>query len=162
MKIYRVIIILLALIPAVCTAQTSLTKVLETLEGSDKVRDVIYLEKRDPKSHKIYECKRIFTFADSKMARRIVDAVKKERPNSVRYQVNVDKESAIYLIEFRHERQKTRYTLIKDNEQKWTFVYQLVPSNKRFSDVSPADRFTDRKNTLIQGQLALQSPATID
>lgn len=156
MKIYRVLLIILALIPAVCTAQTSLTKILDSLEDSDKVRDVIYQEKRDPKSHKIYECKRIFTFTDSKMARRIVDAFKKERSNSVKYQVNVDKESSLYVIEFRKDRNKTRYTLIKDSGQKWTFVYQLAPGNKRFSDVSPADRFTDRKNAMALGQLALQ------
>ena len=94
MKIYRIILILLlAIVPSVCLAQTSLVKVLDSLEDSDKVRDVIYQEKRDPKTRKIYECKRIFTFTDQKLARRIIDAFKKERPNSVNYQINVDNNS---------------------------------------------------------------------
>ena len=156
MKIYRIILILLlAIVPSVCLAQTSLVKVLDSLEDSDKVRDVIYQEKRDPKTRKIYECKRIFTFTDQKLARRIIDAFKKERPNSVNYQINVDNNSAVYLSDFRKDRLKTRFTLIKDG-QKWTFIYQLVPTNKRFSDTGPTDKFIDKMNAMTMGQLALQ------
>ncbi len=156
MKIYRIILILLlAIVPSVCLAQTSLVKVLDSLEDSDKVRDVIYQEKRAPKTRKIYECKRIFTFTDQKLARRIIDAFKKERPNSVNYQINVDNNSAVYLSDFRKDRLKTRFTLIKDG-QKWTFIYQLVPTNKRFSDTGPTDKFIDKMNAMTMGQLALQ------
>lgn len=131
-KSFILIIMLALLAPCAAMSQSTLVKLTDSLEDAKNVKGVIYQEKRSRTNHSISECKRTFTFTDTSIANRIIQAFKKERHNSVGYEVKQLDDNTFYGIYFNDGRQKTRFILLKTGSQ-WTYLYEVIPANKAWN-----------------------------
>lgn len=86
-------LILILLSPLALRAQGSLANIVESIEENKQVSNVMYREKRDPVTRKVVRSTRLIVFSDAKLAKRLVSAIKKERPNAVNYQVSNENNS---------------------------------------------------------------------
>lgn len=120
--------ILILLSPLALRAQGSLANIVESIEDNKQVSNVMYREKRDPVTRKVVRSTRLIVFSDAKLAKRLVSAIKKERPNAVNYQVSNENNSSVYCIEFNDTKDYSRYSLIQEGKERWTLSVETVSS----------------------------------
>ena len=114
-------LILCLLAPIASYAQGSLSNIVESIEDSNQVSNVMYREKRDPRTRKVVRSTRLIVFSDAKLAKRLISAIKKERPNAVNYQASNERTSAVYCIDFNDNKGNfSRYSLIQEGGKRWT------------------------------------------
>lgn len=114
------------LLPAIARAQSAIEKITQSIEDNPVFETSIYRERRDPQTHKVISSELIVSFTDEKMAKRIMEAFKKERQNATSYSVdNSAKKSGnrFYQIEFRDKKGMSSYSLIFS--RKWTFSAKI-------------------------------------
>ncbi len=75
------------LLPAGAAAQKNIEKIVDSLESSKIVSNVMYRETRDPSTHKLVSSLRILQFSDSKTVDKILEAFSKDRPKAITYTV---------------------------------------------------------------------------
>ena len=73
-------LILCLLAPIASYAQGSLSNIVESIEDSNQVSNVMYREKRDPRTRKVVRSTRLIVFSDAKLAKRLISAIKKNAP----------------------------------------------------------------------------------
>lgn len=99
-----------SLLPAVnCQAQERIQKVVDQIcKNNDD--GIIYVEKRNAHTKKVWSRKLVIQWNSGKEYDQLLDAIKKEKPNSVSYEtVN----NRVIKICFDHNGKSARYTLIR-------------------------------------------------
>lgn len=123
--IRNLFILIALLIPTLASAQNQLAKLVSSIEDSKEVNNVIYTEKRDPSTRKVIKSTRVIIFSDKKLAKRLIDTIKKEREKAVSYKATNEYNSTVYQIEFDDNKGNiARYSLIQDSPSTWTFSVQ--------------------------------------
>lgn len=84
-RIIRNLLLTALLLPASAAAQKNIEKIVDSLEASKIVSNVMYRETRDPSTHKMVSSLRILQFSDHKTTDRILDAFSKDRPKAITY-----------------------------------------------------------------------------
>lgn len=108
------------------SAQSSIEKIIEPLKDGDKGSSVVYREKRNPQTRAIVESSLFLTFNDNKLANKIIEAIKKERPNSVDYSAYNEKRGKTYRIKFvDKEGASSEYGLYQEGA-KWSLTVKTV------------------------------------
>lgn len=82
------------------SAQGKINAVIHEIENLENA-DIVYSEKRGPKSKKIYKITKVIKFKDKALAEKLIDAMKTERTNAVSYEI-VNRQR-IYKIKFLKE-----------------------------------------------------------
>ncbi|MCI9285011.1 MAG: DUF5024 domain-containing protein [Muribaculaceae bacterium] len=127
----RILLIITSmLLPLMVSAQSSLIRLSSSLEDNKDVSNIIYTEKRDPQTRKIVKSTRMIQFSSPKLAKKIIEAMRKEREKSVSYQeANQGPYDQIHCVEFDdNEGAVSRYTLIRDASERFTFSIQTYDS----------------------------------
>ena len=108
------------------SAQSSIEKIIEPLEDGDKGASVVYREKRNPQTRAIVESSLFLTFTDNKLANKIIEAIKKERTNSVDYSAYNEKRGKTYRIKFVDKDGGTSEYGLYQEGSKWSLTVKTV------------------------------------
>lgn len=126
MKAIKLFLILLSLSCAfAASSQTALLKMVETLEKSPVVKDEMYLETRDPKTHKLTNTTRVFKFDNEQLVKQAIEAFKKDRPNSVEYRCTDNPGKLAYVANFEKGKEMSSFYFVRLGRNKYGFTYRL-------------------------------------
>lgn len=119
----HIAILLLILISSLgAAAQQSVESAIKSLENSKSVTNEIYSEKRNPLDKSIIRSDRMFEFTDSKIANKIIEAIRKERNKASEFQMNNASGRAVYTITFDNGKGPySKYSLFQ-NGSGWTLA----------------------------------------
>lgn len=144
--IVTLLIALAAAIPA--AAQNSLDKIIEPLKDGENGSSVMYREKRTPDTHALVESALYIEFSETKLANKIIEAMKKERQNAVSYSAYEDKRNKNYKIEFSNkDGYKAEYSLYYINSKYTLNVKTNYPSASKPKSSSTQSSSKNNKKT---------------
>lgn len=110
--------IIIALIIALCApalaAQSKIDKVMKDMEGKKDVK-VTYIERRSPKSHKLYRETMILDFSSDSYYEKLAKAFNDERKNAVKASLS---NNGMYIFEFEDDNNESRYVLKRNQVSK--------------------------------------------
>ena len=100
------------LLPAGAAAQKNIEKIVDSLEASKHVSNVMYRETRDPSTHKLVSSLRILQFSDPKTVDKILEAFTKDRPKATSFTVqDTPKKVSCEIVFFDGVTHHSRYLL---------------------------------------------------
>lgn len=109
--------IIIALIIAFCApvlaAQSKIDKAMKDMEGKKDVK-VTYIERRSPKTHKLYRETMILDFSKGDYYEKLAKAFNDERKNTVKSSLS----DGMYIFEFEDDNTESRYVLRKNQVSK--------------------------------------------
>lgn len=121
----------LMLMPAFMSAQSSIDKIVESLEEDKNVENVMYSEQRDPSTKKIIKSSRIIQFSSDKIAAKLISAFKKEREKAISYKSTNHPSNTVYEIAFNDGNGFTaKYTLVQQGGSKWMLSASILHYRK--------------------------------
>lgn len=121
----------LTLVPALASAQSSINKIVDTLEDEKNVENVLYSEQRDLSTKKVVKSSRIIKFTSDKLAAKLITAFKKERENALSYQAVSKPSHTVYEISFNDGNGLTsKYTLVQQGGANWILSVSIINSAK--------------------------------
>lgn len=156
MKFTRHIALTLLCLTALgAAAQQAVESAVKTLINSKSITNEIYSERRDPMTKNIVRSDRVFNFTDSKIAAKIIEAIRKERDKASSFQMNNRPGNAAYKIVFDKEKGKyAKYTLIQERESLWMLSIIKVSGKSNKHDSSMVtDKYYDDDNLRTVGCL---------
>lgn len=109
--------VFLSAIPAM--AHNSLDKIIEPLKDGDKGSAVMYREKRDPETRVLVESSMYVEFSDTKIANKLISAMKKERENAADFSSYSDKSEQNHRIIFSNDSGYTSEYNLYFKHSKW-------------------------------------------
>lgn len=127
-----IVTVCLFLFPAVTFAQSSIDKVVESLEDDKNVQDVMYSEQRDPSTRKIVKSSRIIKFSSDKIAAKLISAFKKEREKAISYKATNRPSNSVYELSFNDGKGFTaKYTLVQQGSSRWMLSVSILHNRNR-------------------------------
>lgn len=142
--IRNLLIAILLSLPLLGGAQKRLVSLANDLPTQKNVEELIFSERRDPKTRRVIESARIFRITNTAVVKRLIQTFKQEREHATAYQANLTSaEGSTYCIEFidTDKNELSRYTLIQDQPSVWTFHIQTVscpiPPRKHSENIEP-------------------------
>lgn len=150
-----ILIICLSLTSATGFAQTSIDRIVESLENDKNVQEVMYSERRDPRTHKLLKSSRLIQFSNEKILNKLIAAFKKEREKAVSYQVSNSSNSSVYSLRFDDGNGQTaKYDLYQENGNRWMLSISIYNGNSRVrishtTDATPVKAITRDNNSLL-------------
>lgn len=142
--------IIIALIIALCApalaAQSKIDKVMKDMEGKKDVK-VTYIERRSPKSHKLYRETMILDFPGDSYYEKLAKAFNDERKNAVKASLS---NNGMYIFEFEDDNNESRYVLKRNQVSKqWKDknvkddTEKRGKRNRKSQDVATLDSYPD-------------------
>lgn len=120
-------VIILLFLPFVANAQKRLAKLTADVHKQDHVDELIFSERRDPRTRELVESTRVLRIKNPSVAKKLIDAMHDERERATAFRTNQSYlNNSTYFIEFvDFERRKaTNYTLIQKHPNEWTLHIQ--------------------------------------
>ncbi len=115
------------LVSATGFAQSSINKVVESLENDKNAQEIMYTEQRDPRTHKIIKSSRLIQISNEKILNKLIAAFKKDREKAVSYTSSVNPNKSIYSIRFEERRGYTaKYDLFQENGNRWMLSISII------------------------------------
>lgn len=108
-----IIAIIIALCAPALAAQSKIDKVMKDMEGKKDVK-VTYIERRSPKTHKLYRETMILDFSGGNYYEKLAKAFNDERKNTVKSSLS----DGMYVFEFEDDNNESRYVLRKNQVSK--------------------------------------------
>lgn len=109
-----IIAIVIALFAPTLAAQSKIDKVIKDMEGKKDVK-VTYIERRTPKSHKLYRETMILDFPGDNYYEKLAKAFNDERKNAVKASLS---NNGMYIFEFEDDNNESRYVLKRNQVSK--------------------------------------------
>lgn len=110
--IRNLLLLTVLLLPAGAAAQKNIEKIVDSLEASKIVSNVMYRETRNPSTHKLVSSLRILQFSDPKTVDKILEAFTKDRPKAITYTVqDTPKKVSCEIVFYDGNTHHSRYML---------------------------------------------------
>lgn len=136
LRLAAILILLLSAAPAL-NAQQNINRAIAEAEKASSTNYVVYSEKRDPQTHKVYKSSKVLIVSKSE-ANRISKAFQKDREKSTSYEL-FDYGRG-YQLTFTTRSDRTQYTLIRQKNDKWLLTVEQspLPRNARRNTCTPS------------------------
>ncbi len=122
----------LTLISAAGYAQSSIDKIVESLENEKNVQEIMYSEQRDPGTRKLIKSSRLIQFSNQKILNKLISAFKKEREKATSYTVSNTNKGSVYSIRFNNGKGETaKYDLYQEKDNRWMLSISIINSSAR-------------------------------
>lgn len=122
----------LTLISAAGYAQSSIDKIVESLENEKNVQEIMYSEQRDPGTRKLIKSSRLIQFSNQKILNKLISAFKKEREKATSYTVSNTNKGSVYSIRFNNGKGETaKYDLYQEKDNRWMLSISIINSFAR-------------------------------
>ncbi|MDE6859233.1 MAG: DUF5024 domain-containing protein [Duncaniella sp.] len=122
----------LSLISAAGYAQSSIDKIVESLENDKNVQEIMYSEQRAPGTRKLIKSSRLIQFSSEKILNKLISAFKKEREKATSYTVSNTNKGSVYSIRFNNGKGETaKYDLYQENNNRWMLSISIINSSAR-------------------------------
>lgn len=140
------IAICLTLLPTLASAQSSINKIVESLEDDKNVENVLYSEQRNLKTKKVVKSSRIIKFSSDKLAAKLISAFKKERENAISFKSVSQPSNTVYEMSFNDgEGNTSKYTLAQQ-EGNWILSVSVLNSARTAKRTTTRRTNTRRTN----------------
>lgn len=129
---------------AVGNAQTSIDKIVESLEHDKNAQEIMYTEQRNPQTHKIIKSSRLIQFSSEKILAKLIIAFKKERSKAVSYRSSVTPNSSVYSILFNDNNgYSAKYDLYQETSTRWVLSISIYRARKTNDSSAAIDGFNE-------------------
>ncbi len=137
------ITVCLMMAPTIALAQSSIDKIVDSLEDDKNVQEVMYTEQRDPSSRKIVKSSRIIQFTNDKIAAKLISAFKKEREKAISYKANNNPSNTVYELSFNDGKGFiAKYTLVQQRGSSWVLSVSIL-HNRHKNRKNNVNYYTD-------------------
>jgi len=132
MKKYQLILLtLLATLlgaPA-AAAQSSIDKAIAGVEKDKSSQYVVYSEKRNPATSKIYKSSKVMVVKSQTQLNRLIKAFGNDREKTVSYEMRPGR---IYVAKFQKNNERREYVLVRQANGSWLLTVEIViPDNAK-------------------------------
>lgn len=142
------VITILLFSPLVSFAQSAIESAMKALADSKSVTKEVFSERRVPGTNRIESSNRLYEFTDSKLAEKIIEAMRKEREAACEYSmVSGRSTNVVYSISFVKNNMASKYVLVRRGVT-WTLsVNKQLATLKQIEKKSKTKSRTKKTST---------------
>lgn len=150
------LILCVTFVSAAGFAQSSINKVVESLENDKNAQEIMYTEQRDPRTHKLIKSSRLIQLSNEKILKKLITAFKKDREKAVSYKSSVGQKNSIYSIKFDDGKGNTaKYDLYQEKDSRWMLSISIISYRGRRHNTSYVSTFESDSD--FEGLAAVES-----
>lgn len=127
----QIVITLIALLFAapLIIAQSAIDNAIKALEKDKSTQYVVYSEKRNPTTSKIYKSSKVLVVTSKQQLKRLIDSFEKEREKTVSFEKQPGR---VYVAKFSKNKERREYVLYRQADGSWLLTVEIViPENAR-------------------------------